>query len=487
MLADGQRTDAKAVLGVPRAARQSRSSVRRVCFVPHTGIQVDLFARVLDALQRDGRGPVAAEVLTLGRLVRERAEPALKQRGWAYRDLAEFGTRDCRAILRQVMPDVIVMSMENEATVTLARAARALGVPVIVLQDAFFSLQWYVVHAYTATKHTGFVAKPYTWRERWENKRIQWLRDSYHIETMRTADGRSRVREYLSAGWAHCVPGQAARRLVKHGWPPPFGTGADRLAVMCDFLKDELVSSGFPAERIMVTGQPRFDPLVAWRGEAARRSAQERLRALGVPLEADRPTVMVATEAFMEYHVWSRQQHADYLGTLVRAVESLPRPVNLVFKLHPQENLEEHRRLLEAKWSRHMVRDVESFVALAASDVVITSASTIVVEALLLKRLVAIANWMPKHLVNPYVTHGIGTPVNEASNLTSILNRCLVVPEQMATPASRAAYFTGPDDGRSAERAAGLIQELIGGKHAIGRPGADCAPGMAGGQGDGPQ
>jgi hypothetical protein len=77
-------TDVPAITGAPIAIEPGRAG--RVCLVPHGGILIDLFARILDAL-RQQNVPVHHDVVTLGTLVHERIEPLIEQRGWTYRDV----------------------------------------------------------------------------------------------------------------------------------------------------------------------------------------------------------------------------------------------------------------------------------------------------------------------------------------------------------------------------------------------------------------
>jgi len=120
----------------------------------------------------------------------------------------------------------------------------------------------------------------------------------------------------------------------------------DRIAVMDESARDEMIAEGFDPTRLVVTGQPAFDDLTVWRTQFTP-SARQRLRGtLGVPpdallvLFASQPlsTVFGVDKTNRLYRGYTeRTVAAALLEALERIAERRNVAISLAIRLHPRE------------------------------------------------------------------------------------------------------------------------------------------------------
>lgn len=146
---------------------------------------------------------------------------------------------------------------------------------------------------------------------------------------------------------------------------------ATQLAVMGDAVKEWMVDYGAKPERIVVTGQPRFDVLT-------QPPAVDRAPLLTeLDLQPEAPTWLIAPEP--HWGLWMRQ-------VLFDALDALP-DAQAVLRVHPFDNLPDYQKALKTYPNlSNRVRlsrayDVPS--SLNACDVLVLGRSTLGLEALL--------------------------------------------------------------------------------------------------------
>jgi len=204
----------------------------------------------------------------------------------------------------------------------------------------------------------------------------------------------------------------AARRLgipavgIQHGvaWPahttytPTAGAVADApmpdyFAAYGEYAREVVSGSGaYPAERVWVTGPPRFDSLV--NAPPGRAAARDRLR-----LPAGARIVLVATQL---YPWWMEVTEALYA-----AVKDRPN-VLVCIKAHALDrDLAAYRGLAERMGAGN-VRFYEGdfYELLAACDVLISATSTSLLEGALLGRATISANFSEAPDLYPYAEEG---------------------------------------------------------------------------------
>jgi len=161
---------------------------------------------------------------------------------------------------------------------------------------------------------------------------------------------------------------------------------ADHLAVWGKQAHEVMLSHGVPAERITITGSPRYDSLL---GPSDREIAKTRAR-LGVP--EGNAMVLFASVYNLKAQGALDLKIVELLSTIPRAIfqaiDQIP-GLYLVVKPHPEEDVEETRRLTGARNSIKFVDrrdDIRELIK--ACDAFISLGSTSTVDALIVNKLI---------------------------------------------------------------------------------------------------
>ncbi len=221
-----------------------------------------------------------------------------------------------------------------------------------------------------------------------------------------------------------------------------------------------MISRGVSREAIQVTGQPRFDKTARLNGMPnARTEGLKILETAGIRIAQGVPTVVVVTQPWVEYFVWTERQRKDFLDAVVATLESLR--CNVIFKLHPQECMTWYKRVLPPRYKEAVIRDVAPRQVLVVADVVLAMSSTVVVEALLLGKAVVFVDLFDELRVNPYVERNLGISVKEKENLTVVLRRVLEKRVSPSFDVGAIESFAGPLDGKASDRVCELIVSML--------------------------
>lgn len=243
----------------------------------------------------------------------------------------------------------------------------------------------------------------------------------------------------------------------------PYGqNGADRIAVMGEAVARWLTAQGVPAERIAVTGQPRYDLLHALQTSTAQPAG---LEPPGLP-EGKR-IILFASQPYIRHKVCAEADARRIWQTVVAGVRALGANYHLVAKLHPSEDLAWTRRWLgkdfPAQWT--MTRDVDVISLLWRADALVTVISSTALEAICLGKPVVLLDLgiMPESI--PYLESGVALGAKDAEDLTERLRQAL---EDEATrrrlAQAREAFvsaYAGPMDGQASLRVAREIASLV--------------------------
>lgn len=226
------------------------------------------------------------------------------------------------------------------------------------------------------------------------------------------------------------------------------GPMPDYFAVYSQYAKETLSLHGsYPAERIWITGDPRFDRLVRGRTEAA-----EARRSLGLP--AGKRIVLVATQ---DYPWFPRAVEAVFAATrddddCLVCIKTHPRDVPLAV----------YRRIAEEAGAENVSFFDRRFdELLAACDVLIGASSTTVLEAILLGRRTICVNFSHEPDWYPYVADGGSLGADSQQRLRQALQRLFREEAQAELEAGRQRFLkrhAGPTaEGKAADTFARMI------------------------------
>ena len=169
--------------------------------------------------------------------------------------------------------------------------------------------------------------------------------------------------------------------------PTYMGQGnCDEIAVMGRSTRRILAQRGVDVERIHVTGQPRFDRVLK-----SEQSPEDIRRRLDLP---DGFIVTVFTSAYgtnLHSHTLQSKQER-FVNELVRQLEEVNSDsVLLLIKPHPREPLVNYKVPADCT-SVRLLLDASSIDVIAASDVVISVPSTVIVETCLYQKPLFVLN-----------------------------------------------------------------------------------------------
>lgn len=430
-------------------------SATKVLFVPCNGREVAQFA------------PVQRELETLGCTVvaialRDRVEVALQRSGMAYRRLGDYRTLSAVKVIASERPDLVLGSSAGAPpdADAFAIGAHHTGVPFLQVYDGIAADRGVVAGRTSFVRR--FVLVLLRQLVHAATRRSNWRALLCHLVTLRAVNGRWRFLKVL--------PSEAFRLAYPAGRSHGHREGLN-VAVPGHYARDAFLAMGFPSEAVFVVGQPRFDTIGTRRydGEGLRRM-------LGIPL--DRLVVVVATQPLVL--AWSREDRKAFLEAIVRCMDHFPE-ARLVIKLHPEEAMEDYRRMMQEVGCEEAIlcQHVDVHELLNVCSVLMTVDSTVALEAMLLGKAVICVDFTDRAFTSYYVESGAAWGVRRPDELAVAVIRALYEPQAVeATKDVRRRFLERHiyrPDGQASRRMAELIVNLSRQSSREGRPVADGA------------
>jgi glycosyltransferase involved in cell wall biosynthesis len=230
--------------------------------------------------------------------------------------------------------------------------------------------------------------------------------------------------------------------------------------------KEMFMRNGVPENAIVVTGQPRYDALVALDLRGKKALLFERLG-----LSKDKPLALLATQPLVEHGLWSEERRKDFVTLVFGAVHKAG--CQLLVKLHPREqSAAAYRSLLSDLAHEHVaiVQDeIHTPTLLASSDLVITLHSTLGLEAMLMGVPVIVADvYRDKSRDQQdemdYVKSGAAIGVYDPKELAAAIKAVLYdkeVRDKLAEFSKKYVYdYAYLQDGRASARVVEVINAL---------------------------
>lgn len=225
----------------------------------------------------------------------------------------------------------------------------------------------------------------------------------------------------------------------------------DKIAVMSPITRDNLVAQGHDAAKIVVTGHPAFD-VVPEERRTFRRAAL-----LGKFALPDGPLVLLGTS-----QPGRRGEIMPMCPETHAAVAALG-GTHLVVKPHPGEDADAYRAYAAGRPGVTVVSGVNIRELLFLSDLLVTFASTIMIESVLMGKPLVSYNTTGGPDPLPFVGWGLGVEAKSPAELPAAMRTVRADPAfRMGFEAAREKYFSGSTDGRAAARVVGLIHGLAG-------------------------
>jgi hypothetical protein len=351
-------------------------------------------------------------------------EQKLQEFGINYRTIGGWNQRNVDKILQELQPSVLVMPSDD------------LAIDRLFISRADFK------HIPTLHVLHGISLPGDSWI-----KHLNMLLLRAFI--LMRLDNLTR-RQLIETGWLGIKQAFRYRPTGQHG-------GCSKIAVFGSANKELLVSEGISPERIVVTGNPKFDYLFSAKESDCKSSVCRRFN-----ISDDEDIVLLLTGDFVRTGVWTLEQRRQFIMAICKATSKLPQS-KLIIKLHPfTEKEADYQQIVKDLPEPPIIcQDVSLAELLHACSLAITVTSTAGLEAM--------AAGKPLVIVNLF---GDETPFDETSGaiiidkegdlllaLESILYQGLS--EEMKEAASKFIYQQAyVQDGKAAKRIADLIVQM---------------------------
>ncbi len=241
----------------------------------------------------------------------------------------------------------------------------------------------------------------------------------------------------------------------------------DRIAVMDEYARREIIVAGFPAERLEVTGQPAFDEVRPPSGEETRRR-RERIRKW-LRLEPRELLVVFASQPISELYADADDRHPGYTektvlceltATLERLSLRADRSITLLVRPHPREEEQEYRGLSSGRIGIVVSKEQDGRTVVSAADLATGMSTCLLLEACLMGcPVVSLQPGLRTKDMLPTNRWGISRAVYQFAEFDEVLSQYLLGANIGSDKLARSETFL--PDGRATERVKSELRQLV--------------------------
>jgi surface carbohydrate biosynthesis protein len=227
----------------------------------------------------------------------------------------------------------------------------------------------------------------------------------------------------------------------------------DITCVQGEYEKRILLKYGYPKEKVVVTGQPRYDLLYYADKIYDKKQIFKQLE-----LDPNKELIVWTTQT----HGLSLEENKKNINAIYSTAKAL-KNVQLVIKLHPGED--QGAALYKKNESFNPIikgKEMDTYALLYACDLMITRHSTTAMEAVALNKPVIVLNLSGEQDPVEYVEEGVALGVYKEEDLKSAIEKLLQDDSELAK--NRAKYiekYLYKIDGKASERVVNVIGEMI--------------------------
>jgi len=410
----------------------------RILFMPTESREIAQFSLVkpeLEALSHE----VIAITLDEGKALEE----LLQKYGFHYKPITSYKARNMAKIIKIEEPDIIVTDWCGFIPNALIYAANHAGIPCLQINDGITGDYFALKNAPTKGQSLLDITK----------KAIRLILFKANPRPLAYL-----FNTLISISSPLQLVRKMSRELIKSTYPIPTYTEGLNIAVVSPFAKDAHIKMGAPADKIFVTGQPRFDLIRQAKADRAQIMAR-----LGVPGNPD--IIVLATQPVGE--LWTGKDRGELIEAVLSAMIEFPEK-QLVIKLHPDEKIEEYQNILariENGNKTVLCQNIDLYGLLRECDLLMAVYSTVALEAMILDKPVIIINLTGKPDIMPYAQSGAALGVHQQEDLAPAIRKALYDPEVRRELEQKRKSFVAEHaykvDGQSSRRVAELIVRLI--------------------------
>lgn len=408
----------------------------KAVFLVNATPNVEMFVPIMKELPHNGE----SLVINLDRWAkRAEIEQKLQEFGVNYMTIRGWSRREVDKVLQEVQPSVVIMPHDTAIPPDrfFISCADARHIPTLYVSHGMFS----------AGTRKG--------RHGWEiygpgiKSRIKYLnRLLKGARRLVRLDGLSR-RRLIETGWLW-IKDAFGHKIEGHG-------GCSKMAVFGNVIKEVLVSEGISPERIVVTGNPKFDYLFYAQGDDCKSKVRRRYR-----IPDDKDIALLLTDFLVEIGLWTSGQRKQFILAICQAISKLPQ-YKLIIKLHPAVEKEADYQEIVRDLAEPPVicQDVPLWELLHACSLAITTLSGAGLEAMAAGKPLMIVNLFKDDI--PFDETSGAVIVRKESDLLPALEAVLGngLSAEIKEKASQFVYQNAYlQDGKAAKRIADLIVQM---------------------------
>ena len=149
-------------------------------------------------------------------------------------------------------------------------------------------------------------------------------------------------------------------------------SGCTKIAVSGSSTKRKFIREGINADKIEITGQPRYDN---WQKHRAKSS----------PINTGKPIIVFASQPFALYQECSKEEEDSFLVNLAKTMAQIE-GLDFWIKLHPRDSKDYIHNLFSSAGIKDitLVNDKDIYEVLNQADLLLAVNSTVISEAIFL-------------------------------------------------------------------------------------------------------
>ncbi|MFQ5706218.1 MAG: UDP-N-acetylglucosamine 2-epimerase [bacterium] len=237
-----------------------------------------------------------------------------------------------------------------------------------------------------------------------------------------------------------------------------YGAGkCDRLCVMGDKSRRQFIQLGVEPDKIVVTGQPRYDELFLLLNNGAMKAGKSRRKF----------NILYASHPFSHYGRFSAFYEDQMLKAVLQTIKELGPEYSLTIKLHPSESEHRFHHVLRKLGGDNVstTRNLNIYDLFKECSLVVGAASTVILEAMLFKKPIITLDFSRRADSLPYSEKGAALRVQKPEKLRNAITDALFNEKLRCRIRKGQKQFLEEYvyriDGRAAKRVTRVILELM--------------------------
>jgi len=344
------------------------------------------------------------------------------------RCLNAFNILNLKRQFKILQPEIIITGADHDCIHhSIIYTANSLNIPTLLVQDGILNPQDPTIKNFFYKKNIRFFKFLFNDKFSLVNKfLIVW----YELKFMRNAN----AEKY---GHGNCL----------------------KMAVYGDAVKRKFINEGIKEDKIIVTGNPKFDKIYQNKNE----TDKEKICAeFTIPKE--KKIILLVTQSFVELKLWNNEQRNQFLSVILKATEKLSNTQLLIKIRFPYEQKENYLEFFKDSGNPTIIcqtNPIEELLGLC--DVVLTVSSSVGLEAMAYQKPLIIIDLFNESGNTFYKNCGVPIVTNEQElfqNLHSVLTNEIFLKNILIRGQNFVKEQAYLQDGQAASRIADVIINL---------------------------